>query len=130
MAEKRSVSDRMGIAFLTETEPPAELSPETTPASFEQTVVDRSSRALANWTVLSTLDQLGAHDHPVKMSEVADTTRSRADILLPIEDSLVTLGWIEVADTTPFGDDSVKLTDNGAAIAQGGPADIVKLGEL
>jgi hypothetical protein len=130
MSEQRSIVDKMGIAFLTEpTAPPDKAS--TAPISgSQQAVIDRSSRAFANWTVLSALADLGAHDHPVTMAEVADRTRTRADILLPIEDSLAAQGWIEVVDKTTFGNDTVKLTDDGAALAQSGTAPaIVTLGD-
>jgi hypothetical protein len=131
MSENRSIIDRMGIAFLTEPSARSSEPSLETGVTSQQSAINRSSRAFANWTVLSALTELGAHEHPVKMSEVAHATQSRADILLPIEDNLVAQGWIEVVDKTAFGDDSVRLTDDGAAVAQSGePTAIVKLGEV
>jgi hypothetical protein len=138
MSEKQSIVDKMGIAFLTEPsdrfdQPLGRVTESSSDSAsiYRHSVINRSSRALASWTVLTTLNQLGANEHPVKMSQVADLTRSRADILLPIQDSLAAQGLVEVVDTTAFGDDSVKLTDYGVALTKNGEASAVaRLGEL
>lgn len=130
MSEERNIVDKMGISFLNE---PVSGSGSNAPegeATASRSIVDWSSRILALWTVLSTLKDLGAADHPVKLDEVAEATGSRADVLLPLEDSLAGSGWIEITERTPFGDDSLKLTEEGIAIAQSGePEAMLKLGE-
>jgi hypothetical protein len=59
------------------------------------------------------LAELGANDHPVNLRAVADAVHARADVLLPLTDRFVILGFLRVTNETTFGDNDVELTDAG-----------------
>jgi hypothetical protein len=121
------IRERSGVAFLVDA-PPATGSgkaplAETTVGSAQATTsasdaVATSSRILAGKTILLSLTQLGANEHPVNLRDVAAAVHARADILLPLTDRFVDLGFIRIVNETAFGDNDVELTDVGKTWAQ------------
>lgn len=117
-----SIREKSGVAFLVEVPPPsapgsatqtkvaASQAQSPTPAAD---LVDTSSRILAAKTILLALAELGANDHPVNLRAVADVVHARADVLLPLTDRFVNLGFLRVTNETTFGDNDVQLTDAG-----------------